>query len=84
MADNPETKEAIVMLTEKIREDRVRRALKKRGMRLAKTPSRSWLRDYYGPGYMIIDTTLNAVVSGGSNRAYSDSLEDVEDFTFCG
>ncbi|RWO85753.1 hypothetical protein [Mesorhizobium sp.] len=62
----------------KAREDRARRRLARLGYRLNKTPSRSWLRAYYGPGYMILDGST--VVSGCSDREYSDTLERVEDF----
>lgn len=70
------------MITEKIREDRVRRALRKEGYALRKTPSRSWLREAYGPGYMILDPERNFVVSGSAVHAYSDTLEDVETFAY--
>ncbi|MER9223778.1 hypothetical protein NKI48_34030 [Mesorhizobium sp. M0644] len=62
----------------KTREDRARRRLARLGYRLNKTPSRSWLRAEYGPGYMILDG--NTVVSGCSGRQYSDTLERVEEF----
>ncbi|MER9251690.1 hypothetical protein NKI59_07720 [Mesorhizobium sp. M0598] len=60
------------------REDRARRQLARLGFRLNKTPSRSWLRAEYGPGYMILDG--NTVVSGCSDHEYSDTLERVEEF----
>lgn len=62
----------------KRREDRARRQLARMGYRLNKTPTRSWLRAYYGPGYMILDG--NTVVSGCFGREYSDTLERVEEF----
>jgi hypothetical protein len=63
----------------KIHEDRLRRALYKRGFRLCKTPARSWLRKHYGPGYIIVDWT-NTVREGCCSRAYEATLEDVEAF----
>ena len=47
--------DSIAMTSDKIREDRLRRRLAKAGYRLAKTPARSWLRQEYGPGYMVLD-----------------------------
>lgn len=67
--------------SEKNREDRVRRALAKHDYVLKKTPARSWLREYYGPGYMIIDDS-NTVVEGCSSRGYESDLERVEWFAF--
>lgn len=62
------------------RESKARRALQKAGYQLQKTPSRSHLRDWYGAGYMIVDSYHNTVVSGATHRAYSDTLDDVEAF----
>lgn len=76
-------KEPLAMTaTDKIREDRVRRRLAKDGYRLTETPSRSWLRKHYRPGYMIVDNATNTVISGCIYREYSDKLEDVEAFAF--
>ncbi|RUW58361.1 hypothetical protein EOA16_28030 [Mesorhizobium sp. M7A.F.Ca.US.008.03.1.1] len=66
------------MRTEKSREDNARRRLSKHGFRLRKTPARSWLRAYYGPGYMI--TENNTVVRGCHGREYTDTLADVESY----
>lgn len=66
----------------KVREDRVRRALAKRGYILRKTPARSWLRQHYGPGYMIIEAHRNRIVSGCRHHAYEDNIEQVERFAF--
>jgi hypothetical protein len=68
-------------VSEKKREDRARRALAKHGLILKKTPSRSWLRQHYGPGYMIIDYR-NCVISGACNREYEDTLEHIEWYAF--
>lgn len=75
-------RENLAMSDEKIREDRIRRALAKRGYLLRKTPARSWLRQHYGVGYMIVDANRDTVISGCSAQPYSDSLDDVETFAF--
>jgi hypothetical protein len=64
----------------KTREDRVRRELGKGGLALSKMPSRFWLRDFYYPGYMILEG--NVVVSGASQRKYEDTLQHVEWYAF--
>jgi len=69
----------VAMTTEKYRENRVRRLLARKGFRLNKSPSRSTYRQWFGSGYMIVDDR-NCVVSGATNRPYSDSLADVEAF----
>ncbi len=66
------------MSSEKTREDRCRRRLARRGLQLTKTPSRSWLRAYYGPGYMVCKN--NTVVYGCYHREYDLTLEEVEDY----
>lgn len=66
------------MTTEKSRENRARTALAKRGFYLRKTPARSWLRAYYGPGYMVLN--CGTVVLGCAGREYTATLEDVEAF----
>jgi hypothetical protein len=63
-----------------VREGRVRLALAKYDMILKKTPSRSWLRQHYGPGYMIVNG--NIVVSGAHQREYEDDIDRVEWFAF--
>jgi hypothetical protein len=65
----------------KVREARVRRALAKHDFRLAKTPSRSWLRRHYETGYMVINAN-GFVVAGCANRAFQATIEDVEEFAF--
>jgi hypothetical protein len=64
-----------------VRESRVRRALAKYDLVLKKTPSRSWLREHYGPGYMIVNDR-NVVVSGAHQREYEDTIDRVEHFAF--
>jgi hypothetical protein len=60
-------------------EDRLRRALHKRGFRLCKTPARSHLRQYHGAGYQIIDDHNN-VVEGCCSHEYDATIEDVQAF----
>ena len=65
------------MTEEKIRENRFRRMLQRRGLLL----SRSRRRDPKAidfSGYMIVDSSTNTVVAGGSPYAFSMSLDDVE------
>jgi hypothetical protein len=68
-------------LSLQVREGRVRRALAKHDLALKKTPSRSWLRQYYGAGYMVINDR-NVVVSGAHQREYEDDIDRVEWFAF--
>ena len=63
----------------KSRENRARRQLSRMGYRLEKTPARSWQRDHYPPGYMILQGGI--VVEGGSSRRWEATLEQVETFT---
>lgn len=65
----------------KLRESRVRRRLARIDpyLRLAKTPTRSWLRSYYGPGYMILKS--NTVQIGCSLREYDATLEECESYS---
>ncbi len=67
------------MLSGKIREDRLRRRLAKTGYRLAKTPSRSWLRQEFGVGYMVV-SDRNFVHEGCWSRPYEATLEQAEAF----
>jgi hypothetical protein len=68
--------------TLKIREDRCRRALAKRGYVLRKTPARSWQRKHFDPGYMIVDAYTNTVAEGACEREFDADLARVEWFTF--
>lgn len=63
------------MSEEKITEQRLRRALAKKGYKLHKSRARHWSLDNQ-QGYMIVNMN-NAVMAGGN---YNLSLEDVEDF----
>ena len=66
----------------KTRESRARRALDKMGYRLRKTPARSWLREHYGVGYMIVGTFANVgsnvILSSAGQREYELSLDSVD------
>ena len=64
--------------TIKIREDRARRLLAKRGLRLCKTPSRTWVRSF-GPGYLVLNRNM-VVVMASSTRKYQATLEEIEAF----
>lgn len=63
-------------------ERRLRRKLSKYGYRLRKTPARSWMRQYYSPGFIITDQS-NTVCFGCWTREYEATLEDVTEFTKC-
>ena len=66
-------------MTKKVVENRVRRALSRRGLILSKTRRRDpKARDF--DGYMIIDADTNSVVAGGTPFAFSMSLFDVEEW----
>lgn len=64
------------MTEEKIRENRFRRMLDRRGFSLARSRRRDPQAIDFG-GYMIVDASTNTVVAGGSPFAYSMSLDDV-------
>jgi hypothetical protein len=69
-------KEHVAMTSDKTRENRARRMLAKFGFQLKKSPTRSWERQYYGPGYMILRN--NWVKWGCSNRQWDMTLDEVE------
>lgn len=62
------------------RESAIRRSLKKQGYLLRKVPARSFLREWYGVGYMVVDADRNTVVLGGTHHAYDGTLDEVEAF----
>lgn len=62
----------------KVRENRMRRVLKRMGYRLAKSRRRDPRSIDYG-GYMIIDLEHNFVIAGSQN--FDLTLDDVEAFT---
>lgn len=65
--------------TEEQRESRVRRDLRRLGLRLNKAPARHWTRKEYGVGYMILEGR-NWVIEGCGQREYEMTLADVEDY----
>ena len=71
--------EDMMDLAEKVRENRLRRAAGRQGLRLSKSRRRDPRAIDYG-GYMIVDTSTNAVVAGASPIAYNMNLDEVEDF----
>jgi leucyl aminopeptidase (aminopeptidase T) len=63
----------------KAREDRLRRLLRRHNHCLTKTPSNSWLRREFGPGYMVVDYN-NFVRLGCGLHEYEATLEMCEDY----
>jgi hypothetical protein len=61
------------------REYHARMALRKKDLRLQRTPARHWSRAHGMEGYQVIDNR-NVVVAGAGQREYEMSLEDVEAF----
>ncbi len=64
---------------EKVRENRLRRVAKRRGLRLTKSSRRDPRALDFG-GWMLVDIYQNVVVAGADVHEYSMSLEDVEEF----
>jgi hypothetical protein len=65
------------MVTDKARENRIRRTAERRGYRLEKSRRRDPLAVDFG-GYMLIHARLNAVVLGSDPVAYTATLDEVE------
>jgi hypothetical protein len=65
--------------TEKVRENRARRAAIRQGLRLVKSRRRDPRAIDYGE-YMIVDVRTNGIVAGGTNDWDWLSLEQVEDW----
>jgi hypothetical protein len=65
--------------SENNRERRARTALRSLSCTLEKVPARSWIRAYYGVGYMVLDWRNNVVLGCGS-RCYMATLAEVEEF----
>ena len=65
--------------SEKVRENRVRRMLKRQGYSLMKSRRRDPQALDYG-GYMIIDDEINGVVFGSNPYEFSATLDNVEDW----
>ena len=66
-------------VAEKVLENRMRRALKRRGMRLVKSKRRDPKAFDFG-GYMIINAENNTVVCGTDPMAFSLSLDNVAQY----
>jgi hypothetical protein len=62
----------------KVWENRTRRRLARLGFRLAKTPARSWVRQYHEPGYVVLKG--NTCRCGGLIRPYDATRDDVDAF----
>ena len=62
----------------KLREDRVRRQLIRKGYRLSKNAARSKVRLQYGPGYEV--HLYENIVFGCGGRRWMATLDQVEDF----
>lgn len=58
------------------RERAARRALARFGLRLQKTPARSWLREWHSVGYQILEGNL--ILAGCMSREYEMSITEVE------
>ena len=63
--------------TDKVRENRLRRAAQRQGLTLAKSRRRDTRATDYGT-YMLVDQQTNAVVASGSQSGYGLSLDDVD------
>lgn len=68
-----------MMTDDKVRENRLRRAAERQGLRIIKSRRRDPRAIDYG-GYMIVDIQLNAVVAGELNSPMAMSLDEVELF----
>ena len=64
-------------MTDKVRQNRLRRMAERQGLSLAKSRRRDPNALDFG-GYMLVDATTNAVVAGGSPGPYSLTLDEVE------
>lgn len=63
---------------DKVKENRLRRIAERRGMKIEKSRRRDPKAIDFG-GYMLIDVSTNAVITGGSPYPYSASIEDIEE-----
>jgi hypothetical protein len=64
--------------TDKIRENRLRRAAQRQGLMLAKSRRRDPRASDYGT-YMLVDAQTNTLIAWGLPPGYGMSLDDVED-----
>ena len=67
------------MTAEKVRENRMRRRLERRGYRLMKSRRRDPDALEYGT-YQVIEIRHNSLAFGDTNHGFGMSLEDVEDW----
>jgi hypothetical protein len=63
--------------TDRVRENRLRRAAQRQGLMLAKSRRRDPRATDYGT-YMLVDPSTNAVIASGSQSGYGLSLDDVD------
>ena len=63
--------------TDKVRENRLRRAAQRQGLTLAKSRRRD-PRAYDWGTYMLVDAQTGAVVASGARSGYMMSLDDIE------
>ncbi|MHB8297969.1 MAG: hypothetical protein ACYDDW_05245 [Dermatophilaceae bacterium] len=63
--------------TDKVRENRLRRAAQRQGLTLAKSRRRDTRATDYGT-YMLVDPSTNAVVAHGGQSGYGLSLDEIE------
>jgi len=68
---------------EKTRENRLRRAAARQGLRIKKARRRDPLGYRFG-GYMLIDSSTDAVVAGGSPIPYGLTVDGVEEYLSAG
>ena len=66
-------------MSDKVREDRLRRMAQRRGFRIVKSRRRDPRANDYG-GRMIVDARTNAVVAGGHPYAYNLTINEVEEY----
>jgi len=66
-------------ITEKTRENRVRRMAERQGLVLQKSRRRDERAIDFG-GYMLVDAKANFVVMGAEGHAYSATLDQVEEW----
>jgi hypothetical protein len=64
-------------MSDKVRENRLRRVAERRGMILQKSRRRDPKAIDFG-GYMLIDAETNGAILGSSPVAYSATLDEVE------
>lgn len=64
-------------MTDKVRENRLRRMAERQGLELRKSRARDPRALGFG-GFMLVDTRANAVVAGADGFEYSMTADDVE------